>query len=111
MYRLSETKLNYCPYCGKKIRGLNISQLNYCCFCGTKLKKNKVLPKPKVQCTICHEYISPKRNNTIKCSYCGSQYHNLCITSWLLKYNSCPMCLNVFLMPKTFSSEMRRLCK
>ena len=50
-------------------------------------------------CTICHKDISLKRSTIIKCSYCDSQYHSTCITSWLLKYNSCPMCLNVFLIP------------
>ncbi|MHA2008371.1 MAG: RING finger domain-containing protein [Promethearchaeota archaeon] len=104
---MSGTKLNYCPYCGKRIQGLNITHLNYCCFCGTKLKRNKELQKLKVQCTICHEHISPKINNIIKCSYCGSQYHSTCITSWLLKYNSCPMCLNVFLMPKSLYEGVR----
>ena len=96
-------KFNYCPYCGKKIQGLVISQLNFCCFCGTKLKKYNKSQKVRVQCTICHEDIGLKGSNTIKCSYCDSQYHSACITSWLLKYNSCPMCLNVFLIPKSIS--------
>ena len=93
------TEVNYCPYCGKKINELKISQLNYCCFCGTNLKKVRSLQRG-VQCTICHDFINPKKDKQIKCSFCGSQYHSNCITSWLLEYNSCPMCLNVFLMPK-----------
>ena len=107
--KLTLHKFNYCPYCGKKIQGLNISQLNYCCFCGIKLRKNYKSSKMKTQCTICHEYIGQKKNNTIKCSYCDSQYHPACITSWLLKYNSCPMCLNVFLMPKSISTSTRNI--
>ncbi|MFX0082872.1 MAG: RING finger domain-containing protein [Candidatus Hodarchaeota archaeon] len=101
-------KFNYCPYCGKKIQDLNVSQLNYCCFCGNKLKKSNKSQKIRTKCTICHENISLKRNNTIKCPYCDSQYHSTCITAWLLKYNSCPMCLNVFLMPDLVSMEKRR---
>ncbi|MFX1346789.1 MAG: RING finger domain-containing protein [Promethearchaeota archaeon] len=92
-------KYNFCPYCGKKIQGLNKSTLNFCCYCGTKLKINNRSRTPRVKCTICHEYINLKNSDIIKCSYCDSQYHSTCITSWLMKYNSCPMCLNVFLMP------------
>ncbi|MFX1426323.1 MAG: RING finger domain-containing protein [Promethearchaeota archaeon] len=43
-----------------------------------------------------------------KCPYCGSQFHQNCISSWLYDYNSCPLCLNSFLMPKTISVENRR---
>ena len=93
-------KFRYCPYCGKQLQGLKVVQLNYCRFCGAKLKKHNKSSKLRVQCTICHDPINPERSSSIQCSFCDSQYHTTCITSWLLKYNSCPMCLNVYIMPK-----------
>ncbi|MHA2390427.1 MAG: RING finger domain-containing protein [Promethearchaeota archaeon] len=105
---MTTNKLNYCPYCGKKIQADNVSKINYCCFCGSKLKKEGKSPRSTVQCTICHKYIGLKRENTIKCSYCGSKYHSTCISSWLLKYNSCPMCLNEFLMPKSMVIKVEK---
>lgn len=96
------TKLKYCPYCGKKFEKYG---MNFCTYCGKNLKRFRGSSTKKVSCTICHELVSLRENENIKCSYCGSQYHRNCITSWLLKYNSCPMCLNVFLKPNLISLE------
>ena len=109
MNYLSLSKINYCPYCGKKLIGLNLSRLNYCCFCGIYLKKSKKSPNLKIQCTICHKYINPNKHNKLECSFCGSPYHTTCIESWLLKYNSCPMCLNEFLMPIKITQEEHKI--
>ncbi len=99
--KLVMNKFRYCPYCGKLIQGSNSSQLNYCRFCGIKLNiNNSNFPNLKIQCTICHDPINLEKSSSIQCSFCDSQYHTTCITPWLLKYNSCPMCLNVFIMPK-----------
>ncbi|MFX1554074.1 MAG: RING finger domain-containing protein, partial [Promethearchaeota archaeon] len=60
----------------------------------------------KVQCIICHKMVDPNRHEIISCSYCGSMYHSTCVSSWLLKYNACPMCQNVFVFPhKTMPIE------
>ncbi|MFX0142229.1 MAG: RING finger domain-containing protein [Candidatus Hodarchaeota archaeon] len=96
---MSERNYNFCPYCGKKLPQFIRYETNFCGFCGRRLKKNKENLIKKVQCIICHKPVDPNRHNTIKCSYCGSMYHSICVSSWLLKYNACPMCQNVFLFP------------
>ena len=90
-----EKKYNFCPHCGRKLPRLNADKINYCSFCGAKLKNQK----PKVTCTVCHEHIYQEKSKGIKCSFCGSEYHPTCVSSWLLKYNACPMCQNVFTFP------------
>ena len=92
---MTEKFYNFCPYCGKKLPKLNIEKLNFCSLCGKKLYKSKI----RKLCTICHEKIKSEPTNVIKCSFCGSMYHLTCVSSWLLKYNACPMCQNVFLIP------------
>ncbi|MFX1572634.1 MAG: RING finger domain-containing protein [Promethearchaeota archaeon] len=99
--------LNYCPYCGIKLSKINSSKANFCCHCGNKLRHEYKKTYQKVQCTICHKYISHEYQNIIKCSYCGSQYHESCVSSWLLKYNACPMCQNVFIFPNKELVELK----
>ena len=95
-----ERNYNYCPWCGKRlIPKPNKNMINYCCFCGKKLRNNTEKLMREVKCTICHKNVFPRRHKSIKCSYCGSIYHATCVSSWLLKYNACPMCQNVFLFP------------
>ncbi|MFX1550261.1 MAG: RING finger domain-containing protein [Promethearchaeota archaeon] len=96
---MSEKTYNYCPYCGRKLPKSTNYKSYYCCFCGKKFQINSENLFKKVQCTICHNIIDPNRYLTIKCPYCGSMYHSTCVSSWLLKYNACPMCQNVFLFP------------
>ena len=96
---MTETSLNYCPYCGKKILKSNKYETNFCRYCGRALKREQKSSQDKVQCTVCHKYIWYGRNYSIQCSFCGSKFHYLCVDSWLMKYNSCPMCQNEFLNP------------
>ncbi|MHA2269004.1 MAG: hypothetical protein ACXAB8_14495 [Promethearchaeota archaeon] len=105
---MSLSRFNYCPYCGNKISGLNVSKLNYCSFCGISLKKTKKSTNAKTQCTICHKHVIPTEHKTIECSFCSSPYHYTCIESWLSKYNSCPLCLNVFLNPIKIVNNTRK---
>ena len=105
---MSDTYFNYCPNCGKKIQKSTSRKVNFCCYCGRELKKKKVYLHDKIQCTVCHEFIWHGRNRIIKCSFCGSQYHHSCVSSWLTKYNSCPMCQNVFLNPTLIFSEKHK---
>ena len=94
-------KFKYCPYCGKRFTTHIPVQINFCPSCGKNLSKVKFSSITKVSCTICHENINLKENGNIKCPYCGSQFHRRCISRWLLDYNSCPLCLNTFLMPES----------
>jgi hypothetical protein len=96
---MEERIYNYCPYCGVKILKSHNHQINYCPNCGQKLKLEKYDKHDKVQCVVCHRYIWSGRFDTIECSFCGSKYHTKCVFSWLIKYNSCPLCQNVFLKP------------
>lgn len=105
---MNMNRLNFCPHCGKKLQGVYLTQLNYCCFCGSKLNEERRVLKSTVQCPICHKYIGLKGERKIKCSYCGSQYHSGCISSWLIKYNSCPVCLNEFLIPKSLLVQVNK---
>ncbi len=104
---MSGKAFNYCPHCGKKLPKTNGSKANFCCYCGRKLRNENKKTYTRIQCTICHKYISNEYINTIKCSYCGSQYHSSCVTSWLLKYNACPMCQNVFIFPDKKLIELK----
>ncbi|MFW9878268.1 MAG: RING finger domain-containing protein [Candidatus Thorarchaeota archaeon] len=94
---MSEKNFNFCPYCGRKLPQSN--KVNYCCFCGENLKKSRLNLVRKIHCTICHEIINPNLYEAIVCPYCGSIYHSTCVSSWLFKYNACPLCQNVFIFP------------
>ncbi|MFX0004080.1 MAG: DUF1272 domain-containing protein [Candidatus Hodarchaeota archaeon] len=96
---MSEKKYNFCPYCGRKLPKSTNYKIYYCCFCGKKFQLKHENLIMRAQCTICHKIVDPSKHNTIICSYCGSIYHSTCVTSWLVKYNACPMCQNVFLFP------------
>ena len=90
--------MNYCPYCGFKIKNYK-SKLNYCPHCGKSLRKAFRRFSTGLTCLICHKYIENK-NIKIKCPYCGSSFHNTCAYRWFVNYNSCPYCLNQFIFPK-----------
>ncbi|MFX0000817.1 MAG: hypothetical protein ACFE9Q_14185 [Candidatus Hodarchaeota archaeon] len=96
---MSEKIINFCPYCGKRLPKYSKITTNFCCFCGRNLKNKKERLTHEVQCTICHKIVDLNRHKTIKCSFCESVYHSSCVSSWLLKYNACPMCQNVFIIP------------
>ena len=104
---MSVKTINYCPNCGKRLHNSHGSEAKFCRYCGHKLRIENKSRYNKVQCTICHKYISHEDLNTIKCSYCGSQYHESCVFSWLLKYNACPMCQNVFIFPNKKIIELK----
>ncbi|MFX1451684.1 MAG: hypothetical protein ACFFCM_12615 [Promethearchaeota archaeon] len=91
---------NFCPYCGKKLPKSNIGKPNYCCYCGKKLSNKKDKSITKAHCTICHRIVDLHKHRIIRCSFCESLYHESCVTSWLEKYNACPMCQNVYLFPQ-----------
>ncbi len=99
---------NYCPNCGKKIQKSNSKIVNFCCYCGHKLKAKDTPSQENIRCTICHEFIWPRSTRIIKCSFCGSSYHNSCVHDWLARYNACPMCQNVFLNPNLVLSRKRK---
>ncbi|MBY8988880.1 MAG: hypothetical protein KGD61_10535 [Candidatus Lokiarchaeota archaeon] len=105
---MPERVFNYCPNCGSKLLKSNKFKTNFCRFCGYKLKKTERNLQENVQCTICHEFISQRSTRIIKCSFCGSNYHNSCVHDWLARYNACPMCQNVFLNPNLVLSGKRR---
>ena len=104
---MSGKVFNYCPYCGIKLSKTYSSEAKFCCYCGNILRYENKKAYSKVQCTICHKYISHEDLDTIKCSYCGSEYHSSCVSSWLLKYNACPMCQNVFIFPDRKLIELK----
>ena len=96
---MPERVFNYCPKCGSKLLKSNNFKTNYCHSCGYKLNLTGRNSQQNVQCTICHEFIWHKSSRIIKCTFCGSEYHYNCVADWLARYNSCPMCQNVFLNP------------
>jgi len=65
----------------------------------TRVRMREGIEASRVQCTVCHEHINFAEDQIIKCPFCGSVYHYLCVVYWLGKYNSCPMCNNQFLDP------------
>ena len=66
----------------------------------TRIKIRQGILLSHVNCTICHKNIKlAEESNLIKCPFCESTYHYLCVAFWLSKYNSCPTCQNVFLDP------------
>ncbi|MFX0030287.1 MAG: RING finger domain-containing protein [Candidatus Hermodarchaeota archaeon] len=101
-------RFKYCPYCGKRFIKQNSIHRNFCSYCGKNLNKSFLYSIKRISCTICHESMTLNHDKIFKCPYCGSQFHQNCISSWLYDYNSCPLCLNSFLMPKTISVENRR---
>ncbi len=68
---------------------------------GEKIKIQEGISSTRVQCAICHKNIDLKKDRFIKCPYCGTYFHYLCIYFWLSEYNSCPACQNEFLDPNT----------
>ncbi len=68
---------------------------------GTRIKAKEGIVDSTVKCTVCHQFIKFGTDNIIKCPFCDSTYHYLCVAFWLSKYNSCPTCQNVFLDPNS----------
>ena len=93
---MPKKKFNFCPLCGNKLPRLHVNKANFCCYCGNKLERKRLIKA----CIVCHKQIINEKSIIIKCSFCGSISHSSCVSSWLLKYNACPMCQNVFLFPE-----------
>jgi len=98
---------NYCPKCGSKLLKSTEFKTNFCHSCGHKLLLTGRDIQQNVQCAVCHEFIWHRSAYIINCSFCGSEYHNICVHDWLAKYNSCPMCQNVFLNPNLIVSRSK----
>lgn len=54
-----------------------------------------------VQCAVCRKGVFVGKDEFIKCYYCDSVFHYLCIASWISTHNSCPTCQNEFLDPNS----------
>jgi len=52
------------------------------------------------QCPVCHKFMDPKKEEIIECCFCGRKFHFECVETWFREFNSCPCCLNQFLIPK-----------
>ncbi len=87
----------YCYNCGIKLQKLT----NYCMNCGAKLIKKKSSKSSSVKCTICHQPINEEFHAFVNCPYCDNAFHYNCSAEWLAKHNACPLCQNVFVVPKT----------
>ena len=94
--------MNYCPYCGDKLKHFANLEPNYCPMCGVRLIKRNKYNSNRIQCVICHEYVEFNAKKVI-CPYCGSTFHESCVRRWILKYNSCPLCQNIYIIPKSKS--------
>ena len=105
---LPERVYNYCPKCGSKLIKSTKYKTNYCSQCGRKLNIKHRITQNTSQCTICHEFIWQRSTRIIKCSFCGSKYHNSCVYDWLVRHNACPMCQNVFLNPNLIISRNKK---
>ncbi len=92
--------MNYCPYCGVRLRSLVDSEPNFCPMCGVRLIKRIKYGLNRIQCAICHEYVEINAKKII-CSFCGSTFHVSCVHRWILQYNSCPLCQNIYIIPKS----------
>ncbi|MFX1237309.1 MAG: hypothetical protein ACFFAS_15885 [Promethearchaeota archaeon] len=67
----------------------------------TRVKIREGITDTNIKCTVCHQFIKFGKENIIKCPFCESAYHYLCVASWLAKHNACPTCQNVFLDPNS----------
>ncbi len=50
-------------------------------------------------CVICHKKVDVVSDDYIKCEFCGRLSHYLCSAWWLERYNTCPVCNNIYLQP------------
>ncbi len=73
----------------------------------TRVKMREGILMSDVKCSVCHKNINLAKEKLIKCPFCSSTFHYLCVAYWLSKYNSCPTCQNNFLDPNSglFSIE------
>jgi tetratricopeptide (TPR) repeat protein len=57
---------------------------------------NSVVPlpsvKPGIKCQICLSEFSSAEPGAVKCPHCGNEFHYRCITKWVNKNGTCPIC-------------------
>ena len=94
--------MNYCPHCGANLKNFINLKPNFCPKCGDRLIKKSKSSSNRIQCAICHEYVEINAKKII-CSYCGSTFHESCVRRWILNHNSCPLCQNIYIIPKSKS--------
>ncbi len=101
--------INYCSKCGCKIRNYIPEKTNYCSHCGAKLlHPMDSIPSIFKTCSICHKRVNVNSSRIVECSYCNAIFHVSCITPWLVQHNTCPLCQNVYLLPKFHESIIIR---
>ncbi len=66
-----------------------------------EFERNKSrIVKDGLSLIICYNMVHEESINAIKCVFCESLYHIKCVSEWLIKFNACPMCQNVFVVPR-----------
>ncbi|TFG15945.1 MAG: hypothetical protein EU531_07875 [Promethearchaeota archaeon] len=90
--------MNYCPYCGFNLQKYKTP--NFCSHCGRKLRKKPNYSPNRMQCGICHKYVELD-DDCISCSFCGGKFHKYCVSRWILQYNACPICQNIYVIPNS----------
>lgn len=66
---------------------------------GKYLKENQSIETKK--CVICHKLVTVTEDHFIQCQFCKSLSHYSCAAWWIDKYNSCPVCHNVYMVPNS----------
>lgn len=95
---------NQMQYIDKKLKDIEEmkseyiqTKISYKALLEKRLEKKGDI-KSKI-CVICHKKVDMVSEEYIKCEFCGRLSHYLCSAWWLEKYNSCPVCGNVYLQP------------
>lgn len=96
--------MKYCYNCGARIKNYIPEKTRYCSNCGARFSRSPGLNNGMSSCGICHKRLNVNSIKVIKCVYCDAVFHESCIYPWLTKYNACPSCQNVYLMPKLIQS-------
>lgn len=65
-------------------------------FSNTPVSQNTVIPSPTVipdtKCQVCLSEFSTSEPGAVKCPHCGNEFHYRCITKWVNKHGTCPVC-------------------
>jgi hypothetical protein len=63
---------------------------------GVRPSTDSVMPISSVtegsKCQVCLAEFSSAEPGAVKCPHCGSQFHYRCITKWVNKHGTCPIC-------------------
>jgi hypothetical protein len=63
---------------------------------------SKIKDRDKISsetCVVCHKKLNFSMDKFIKCPFCNSVMHYLCIAWWLESHGTCPVCNNNYLDP------------